>query len=195
MNKPLALLLGVAIATCCVPTAAAQEPGAPSIATPVEEIYVVRSLRQSRATPTPNCAEESAGFGGAIAEDQYALHSVATRPADGLVINASKKTVGRVLACVGPTADPLILNFYAEGAVGGVSFKGIGDCSRAKADHPEPGITFYSCFLKLRDLPQGYASGQLTSSTILSREPIGGESDPPGYVQSSIATIRLWRRR
>jgi len=27
------------------------------------------------------------------------------------------------------------------------------------------------------------------------RKPIGDESDPPGYAQPSIATIRLWRRR
>jgi hypothetical protein len=30
---------------------------------------------------------------------------------------------------------------------------------------------------------------------MVSRQAIGGISDPAGYVQPSIATIRLWKRR
>ncbi len=29
----------------------------------------------------------------------------------------------------------------------------------------------------------------------MSRQPIGAVSDPPGYVQPSIATMRLWKKR
>jgi hypothetical protein len=32
-----------------------------------------------------------------------------------------------------------------------------------------------------------------TSNTIASKVLLGGETNPPGYLQASIATIRLWR--
>jgi hypothetical protein len=35
-------------------------------------------------------------------------------------------------------------------------------------DHPEPGATFYSCSFKVRDLPEPYVGGHLTTSTISS---------------------------
>jgi hypothetical protein len=184
----------IIMAVCLVAVPAAPQP-APVSAAGVEEIYVARSLRESRVPPTAYCAQERIGFGGAVAEDQYTFHSIASRVADALVTSAKERTVGRAHACVAPAANPRTLNFYAEGAIDTVSFKAIGDCRAAEADKPEPGITFYSCFLELRGLPQGYAGGYLTSSTIVSRHPEGETSDPPGYVQSSIATIRLWKRR
>jgi len=54
-------------------------------------------------------------------------------------------------------------------------------------------MTVFRCYLELRDLPTGYVGGQLTTNTVVSRQGIGESSDPPGYVQPSIATIRLWR--
>ena len=90
---------------------------------------------------------------------------------------------------------PLTSNFYAEGALGDVSFTGRGECRTAKQDYPEPGVTVYRCFLELRDLPREYQGGQLTTNTVVSRQGIGELSDPPGYVQPSIATVRLWKKR
>lgn len=49
----------------------------------VEDIYVARSLRLSRLTPTAYCAQERVGFAGSTAEDQYTFHSTATRASDG----------------------------------------------------------------------------------------------------------------
>jgi len=76
-----------------------------------------------------------------------------------------------------------------------VTFTGRGECRLAKRDYPEPGIVVVRCFLELSDLPSGYVGGQLTTNTITSRIRLGDKSDPPGYTQPSIATVRLWRRR
>jgi hypothetical protein len=160
----------------------------------VEDIYVARSLRLSRITPTAFCTTENIGFTGSTAEDQYTFHSIATRSSDGLITNSNMATIGRLHACFGPTAEPLTINFYAEGVLAGVSFAGRGEC-RAKPDYPEPGITANRCFLELRDLPSEYRGGQLTTNTVVSRQSIGESSDPPGYVQSSIVTVRLWKKR
>lgn len=161
----------------------------------VEDIYIARSMRESRVTPTAFCAEGRIGFGGPTFEDQYTFRSTATRSSDGLMIDANVQTIGRFHACFGSTPDPKLLSFYAEGALGTVTFTGRGECRTAKEDYPEPGMTVYRCFLELRDLPGGYVGGQLTTNTMGSRNVLGEETDPPGYTQVSIATIRLWKRR
>jgi hypothetical protein len=185
----------ITLLVCYTPIAAAQGLDAPHRDSTIEDIYIVRSLRESRGTPTQYCGPERIGFGGTTSEDRYTIYSLNTRFSDGLLTNASRNAIGDVHACIAPTASPMILNFYGEGSIGRITFSVIGECSLARADEPEPGITFTSCSLDLRDLPEGYVGGRLTSSTILSRQSIGEVSDPPGYVQSSFATIRLWKRR
>jgi hypothetical protein len=162
---------------------------------PVEDVYIARSLRLSRTSPTAYCRADRAGFPGATAEDQYTFHSTATRSSDGLMTSAKVATIGRLHACLGPTADPVTQDFYGEGMLGGVSFTGRGECRKAKQDYPEPGLAVWRCFLELRDLPREYVGGQLTTNTVVSRQGIGELSDPPGYVQPSIATVRLWKKR
>ncbi len=94
------------------------------------------------------------------------------------------------------TGKPLRTNyFFAEGELGEVSFVGRGECITAKQNFPEPGLNVIRCFLELSNLPAAYVGGQLTTNTINSRAVVGGVSDPPGYAQPSIATIRLWRKR
>ncbi len=111
------------------------------------------------------------------------------------MIDTNVQTVGRLHACFGATADPALSNFYAEGALGNVSFTGRGECRTAKLNYPEPGISIVRCFLELSDLPNEYIGGQLTTNTLNSKNVLGDKSDPPGYTQPSIATIRLWKRR
>ena len=122
-----------------VPAAVAQQSG-PAAVKGVEEIYVARSLRESRVPPTAFCAQERIGFGGSVAEDQYSLHSIASRGTDALVTSAKERTVGQGHACIAPAANSPSLNFYLEGAIGAVSFKAIGDCRAAEPNKPEPGI-------------------------------------------------------
>jgi hypothetical protein len=72
---------------------------------------------------------------------------------------------------------------------------GHGQCLTTKTAFPETGITVLTCHLDLTGLPSAYVGGQLTTNTVGSRATIGPDSDPPGYTQPSIATVRLWKKR
>ena len=161
----------------------------------VEELYIARSMHESQVKPTAFCAEGRIGVGSAITEDEYTFRSTTTRTTDGLMTDANVQTIGRLHACFGATSDPMLRSFYAEGVLGAVTFTGRGECRTAKREYPEPGMAVLRCFLELRDLPNGYIGGQLTTNTMNSRNLLGEETDPPGYVQPSIATVRLWKRR
>ena len=169
----------------------------PPASTQVEEIYVVRSVPEALITPpTGFCVQERIGFGGTRGEGRFTFRSTA-EAADGRMSNTNLKTIGSIHVCSGaPTTDPGIDNWYAEGALGSIPFKGIGKCSVRKRDFPERGVLAFNCFLDLSGLPSGYVGGLLTTNSILSTSlKVGLESDPPGYTQNSIATIRLWRKR
>lgn len=183
-TRALATLL---IGSCCLFSA-------PSAQNPVEDIYLARSIRESQVKPTDFCAPARTGFADHSLEDRYSFQSVATRASDGLITDDNVDTIGHLRACFGPTSDPMTINFYAEGVLGGVNFSGKGQCLTARRDYPEDGLTVARCFLELRDLPDGYVGGQLTTNTMRSRTLIGPVTEPPGYTQMSIATVRLWRR-
>ena len=190
MKLVVALLVGL------VPfVAVSAEAQRPISDTGVEEIYVLRSVRLSRVSATDFCAEGRIGFPGTTAEDRYDFKAVTARPADGRVTEASGPTVGHLHTCLGATSDPLVLNFYVEGDVSGVPLTGRGDCRTTGREFPEPGITPWTCRLDLTGLPTRFVGGYLTSNTVLSRAVLGSVSDPDGYTQPSIATIRLWKKR
>ena len=176
----------------------AQSPRTPSRTAPapqVEEIYVARSVRESRVAPTEFCSQAKTGFNSDFFEDQYAFRSIANRASDGRMVNANIRTIGAGHACFGRTADPAILNFYMDLHLGKAELRGTGDCRQTKSNFPERGLVVWRCFLELSDPLGRYVGGQLTSNTITSLNDFGLETDPPGYTQSSIATIRLWRSR
>jgi hypothetical protein len=160
----------------------------------LESIYVVRSWRESRVAPTDFCNAASTGFPGATVEDRYTFRSVETQPG-GLVRNANVGVVGRLHACFAVPTDSGPIAFYANGSLGEVTFTGRGECRTARSDFPEPGLVVQRCFLMLEGLSHGFIGGHLTANTVNSRQPLGGTTDPAGYSQSSIATVRLWRRR
>jgi hypothetical protein len=171
--------------------ASSQSPAA----APVEDIVIARSWRESRVPPTAFCSRPTVGFGAALYEDRHTFRSVITRASDGRVIDANAATIGDLHACYGSTSDSARTNFYAEGRLSGVEFVGRGECVTAKTGFPETGLTVIRCFLDLGALPREFVGGQLTTNTIGSRATLGGVSDPVGYTQPSIATVRLWRRR
>ena len=162
---------------------------------PVEEIYIARSLRESRSAPSAFCSAERTGFDNSQYEDRYTFRSVATRTSDGRVTDPGVQAIGHLRGCVGQTADALVANFYAEGQLAGLPLTAAGQCRAPRADHPESGTMFMACSFELRNLPSPYVSGHLTTSTMNSRQAVGGVSDPAGYVQPSIATVRLWKKR
>ena len=181
----------------------------------VEEIYIARSVRESRVMPTEFCVQARTGFKSTI-EDQYTFQSIAVGTDDGRITNENVKTIGSGHGCFGPIAEttpapasqsgtgassasPLInsanVNFYLELILGKTTLKGIGDCRRTKSDFPERGLTVYRCFLDLSDPLGRYIGGQLTTNTMGALKLLGVDSDPTGYSQPSIATIRLWKKR
>ena len=173
-------------------TVAGQSPRADAS---LEDIFVLRSLLLSRTPPTDFCAPDRTGFAAATSEDHYEFKAVATDAASGRVTNAGDVRAGKLHACFGPTPDSLISTFYSEGEVGGVTLVGRGQCRTTKRDFPEAGILVRTCQLDLTAVSPADNGGQLTTNTLISRATLGGESDPPGYTQQSIATIRLWKRR
>jgi hypothetical protein len=158
----------------------------------LEDIYVLRSLREERTAPGDFCAQSKIGF-KATRQDRYVFKAVVTRPADGKVIDVVSHPAGTLRACFDAGAPDL--NFYAEGVLAGVMATGKGKCTEVASDYPEAGISSLRCFLKLTHLTPPYVAGVLTTNTIVSQQPIGPASSPPGYVQPSIATVRLWRKR
>ncbi len=62
-------------------------------------------------------------------------------------------------------------------------------------DFPESRLFPVRCQLLLSGLPSPYVGGLLTTNTMTSAAAFGGDTEPPGYTQASIATIRLWRRK
>lgn len=170
------------------PTSA--KTGAPT----VEDIFIFRSLRVERLTPGEFCAQSKIGFVAGV-QDRYVFKVVVTRPDDGKVIDAIAHPAGTLQACFDAAPGVGDRNFYAEGVLAGVAAIGKGKCTGIASDYPEPGITSTRCFLVLTGLTPPYVAGVLTTNSITSREPIGAESSPPGYIQPSIATIRLWRKR
>lgn len=179
-------------------------PRKASVATPaLEEIYVLRSIREQQAlgeqqAPSAHwCSSVRSGF-EPFARDAarfFSLWSVESRPEDGRVIDARRTRVAELRACFGPGSKPARQNFYAEVQLGSISFQGRGECLALAIDFPEKSLFPVRCQLTLSGLAAPYVGGLLTTNTLTSRAAFGGDSDPIGYTQASIATIRLWKAR
>ena len=71
-------------------TAAAEDPNHASSKTSasgVEEIYVVRSWRESRATPTEFCAQSHTNFDNLTSEDHFTFRSISIQTSNGRMID------------------------------------------------------------------------------------------------------------
>jgi hypothetical protein len=160
----------------------------------VEEVYIARSVLESSFAPTDFCAPARTGF-HAHFEVRFTFYSTATRPSDGRMVDANVKTIGSAHGCSARTPGQATFKFYLEMLLGNRTLKWIGDCSQTKSDFPEKGVGIVRCSFNLSDPLGPYVGGQLTTNSLTSRKSLGLESDPPGYTQTSIATIRLWKKR
>ena len=195
MKRGLAMIASIAFAFVAPNATHAQPQGATSASPALDEIYVVRSVRLSRVPATSFCDKANTEVNHANNEDQYIFRAVATDPLTGSVVDADSTTVGTLHACFGPTDTPGLAQFYGDFAFGGLAFKGFGDCV-VRQDFPEKGVQATHCYLNLFGLPDRYAGGQLVTNTINTpKRLIGTVTDPIGYAQSSIATVRLWKKR
>ena len=109
------------------------------------------------------------------------------------MLDTNVKPIGSGHGCFGPTIGG-IRKIYAELTIGSKTFIATGEC-RQKSDFPERGINEFHCSADLSSSDDQYVGGLLTTSSIASLKEMGPETDPPGYTQSSIATIRVWKKR
>lgn len=162
----------------------------------VEEIYVVRSVRDATGAPTSSfCDASRTGVPGLTREERYTFRATTVRGSDGRMTDADSGAAGTLHSCSATSTNGEAVPFYGEGNIGAVTFTGRGDCRTADADVPEPGMMASRCYLKLTGLPDGYSGGQLTTNSIRSKASLGAQSDPTGYTQASIATLRFWKTR
>jgi hypothetical protein len=80
-----------------------------------------------------------------------------------------------------------VLQFYTVGTINGIPFRGRGD---QRAEQQTDAINSRVNRFMLEGLPAPYVAGILSSNTVRTTPP-----DAPGYVQSSVGVIRLWRAR
>lgn len=190
------LIAAVSVAAATMVLSACAAPAAAEDAA-LEEIYVLRSIREHQSSMTGSCAQSTTGFEPypTDAERLFSFWSVSSRPADGRIVDAKSERVAELRGCFGPTSDRARQNFYAEVRLGAISFRGTGECLALMIDFPEPGLFPVRCQLVLSGLPAPFVGGLLTTNTMTSRAAFGGVTDPAGYIQASIATIRLWKAR
>lgn len=171
--------------------------GPSALATDLEDIYILRSIREPQAPVADWCARSRTGFEPmpVDAERFFSFWSVRSQPEDGRVVDAKVARVAELRGCFGPTDDRARQNFYAEVRLGALSFRGKGECLALMIDFPESGLYPVRCQLVLEGLPAPFVGGLLTTNTLTTRAPFGGDTEPPGYTQASLATIRLWRAR
>jgi hypothetical protein len=161
-----------------------------------EDIYVLRSIREPHAVEDGWCGAGRTGFVPmpADAERFFSFWSIESQQQTGRITDTRSRRVAELRACFGATEERTRQNFYAQVRLGDTEFSGRGECMALLADVPEQGMYGVRCHLLLSGLPAPFKAGLLTTSTLTTRAALGDESDPPGYTQASIATIRLWRR-
>jgi len=161
-----------------------------------EEIYILRSIRERHEPVAGWCSSTRTGFEPFPTDPErfFSFWSLRLRP-DGRVAETKHRRAAELRACFGATSEPARQNFYAEIKLGSISFRGNGECLAVKIDFPDAGLFPVRCQLILSGLPTPYVGGLLTTNTITSRAAFGGDTDPAGYTQASIATIRLWKSK
>ena len=143
-RRPLiALAILGTLAACSTPGSprSTRDSAALSDSSPgVEDIYILRSLREERSAPDPFCAASKTGFIARV-QDRYSFRAVVTRAPDGKVVDAKAHEAGMLRACFDGVPGAADANFYAEGVIAGIPATGRGRCTEVAADFPEPGIT------------------------------------------------------
>lgn len=173
--------------------AAAQSDYKNEVRAGIEEIYLFRTTRTAQTRgATPACT--SAPFASTNEQD-FDLWSIDVRGSDGRVVNTHKSSVGSFAACFSQPAQDHSLQMYATGTVAHIPWTGTGECIVPKAQPPVHTVATYTCRLDLSGLPEKYVGGFMVSSTLatlLRDQP--PTAHVPGYVSTSIVTVRLWTK-
>lgn len=153
-----------------------------------EDIYLFRTHMAERILgQAPGCA--AAGF--AVRQmDTYDLYSVAVDTDSGLITDAEAAPAPGFTACIGAIDETGGFDMHVTGAVADQDYTSLVRCQIMAGGTPVEGLAVLSCRGMLDGLRAPYSSGVVTSSTLA---PAGGGAEIPGYVSTSIVTMRLWR--
>lgn len=194
-----------------LPTSASSAParaaaGQAQPGSDVEEVLSYLAVRSNRIPGASDPACNDAGFAVRNRNDSDLRAMTVTR--DGR-LESTAQTIGSAVSCFSTRSEAGVIQFFARLTIGGIRAVGRGECVQRYTDYPEPRVGVQECWLKLEQLPDGYVGGFMTVNAVATRiadataanacsgGPCGRgiESDPPGYVLPSIATVRLWRKR
>lgn len=169
-----------------LPVSGQQRGGAPARETPsdVEEIYVFRSLSERTESGETDFCKREAPF-RSTGHNYYSLWSVTADERSGQLTNVRRMRIGELHNCLGEANG--VLQFYTVGTINGIPFRGRGD---QLVEQQTAEINSRVNRFLLQGLPAPYVAGMLSSNTVRTTP-----SDAPGYVQSSVGVIRLWRAR
>jgi hypothetical protein len=186
-----AVLIAIAPLSVCVTSVGSRSHAKASL----EEVYILRSVREQHESVADWCSSAKTGFAPFPSDAERFFSFWSVRSEAGKVVDAKAVRMAELRGCFGPTGEPARQNFYAEVKLGSISFRGQGECRALRVDFPEPGLFPVRCQLVLSGMAAPYVGGLLTTNTLTSKATFGPATDPPGYTQASIATIRLWRAR
>ena len=156
----------------------------------LEEIFVTRTTRTLYVRGgTLACA--AAPF-VAASEQHYDDWSLDIRGDDARVVRTHVARVGGFTACFGPVQTGGRFPLYARGRIGSLGYTAMGECRFMKSKSPAAGLLVLTCSADLSGLPEGYAGGYLTTSSLATA---GGTKALPvrGYLSTSVITMRLWK--
>jgi hypothetical protein len=139
-----------------------------------------RSLQEKVVTPISMFCDD-AGF-VSNSENLFSLWSLESEKHTGLLRYAHRKQIGDLHVCTGPSPEPSALNFYATGSINHIPVVAKGVTRIVKKDFPTKGDSVREVAAAIT--APGYIGGQFATNTI--------RSSVPGYVVSSIGTVRLW---
>jgi hypothetical protein len=189
---PLCSLLLSACATPGPETNAADSQFKEEVRAGVEEIYVARTVRtQYTSGATPACS--AAPFASA-SEQHYDVWSMSLNVSDGRIANSHEKRLGEFTGCFGRPGSDGTFPMYFMGTHGTIPYTLLGSCRFMQAKPPAPTLLVLNCAGDLSGLPEPYTGGYLTSSSLA---PTGGANavHVPGYLSTSVVTMRFWKRR
>ena len=193
MRNVLFAMVSFLMCTSHVAPVAAQAEYKSEVRAGIEDIYVFRTTRTAQTRgATPACA--AAPF-TSVNEQDFDLWSIDVRGVDSRVVNTHKSGVGAITACFSQPAQDHSLQMYATGTVAHIPWVGVGECIVPEAQPPVRTVATYTCRLDLSGLPEKYSGGfgvSSTLATLLRDKP--PTAHVPGYVSTSIVTMRIWRK-
>jgi len=163
-------------------------PKKSAVARPREDVYVVRARPTGPdAAVTSLCAAAKFPASHPVQRERpYEYLSTSTSAKDGRLIDGAVRPLGNFRGCYSARIDDKTYS-YGKGSIAGIPFTIRGSCTFAHERDPAPDVTSYACDYTLSELPSEYVGGHSLWN--------GVATEQNGYLTTTIATIRLWRRQ